>query len=152
MSDRRSPDRLAEALVALALALSLGHHLDHVLRGQHLGWPLTDEVTPFTYSLVIYPLALLGFVLTRTGRAGPGYWALLSGPAHSWSPRSTSDRRRSSLPTRSPAPTPTRRGAGSPWPGCCSSSSCSSRPSAWSCTSGADSGRRAGPAVEPPVR
>ena len=80
MSDRRSPDRIAEALVALALALSLGHHLDHVLRGQHLGWPLTDEVTPFTYSLVIYPLALLGFVLTRTGRAGPGYWALLSGP------------------------------------------------------------------------
>ena len=66
-------------LIALATVLSLGHHLDHVIRGNHVGWPLTAEVTPFTYSLGVYPLILLGLGLTWSRRAGPGYWALLSG-------------------------------------------------------------------------
>lgn len=66
-------------LIVLAAVLSLGHHLDHVLRGTHVGWPLVQEVTPFTYSLVVYPLLLLGLALSRTGWAGPGFWLLLSG-------------------------------------------------------------------------
>jgi hypothetical protein len=58
----------------------LGHHVDHVIRGNHVGWPLTAEVTPFTYSLGVYPLILLGLYLYRSGKVGPGYWVLLSGP------------------------------------------------------------------------
>ncbi len=72
-------DRTLRRLVLLAALMSLGHHVDHAVRGNHVGWPLTAEVTPFTYSLGVYPLILLGFVLSRSGRVGPGYWALLSG-------------------------------------------------------------------------
>ena len=72
-------DRRAYALIYLATALSLGHHLDHVIRGNHVGWPLTAEVTPFTYSLGVYPLILLGLALARTGKAGHGYWLCLFG-------------------------------------------------------------------------
>ena len=66
-------------LVLLATFMSLGHHVDHAIRGNHVGWPLTAEVTPFTYSLGVYPLILLGLYLYKSGRVGPGYWALLLG-------------------------------------------------------------------------
>lgn len=72
-------DRVLYGLISLAAFMSLGHHLDHTIRGNHVGWPLTAEVTPFTYSLGVYPLILLGLVLSRLNRVGPGYWALLSG-------------------------------------------------------------------------
>lgn len=54
--------------------LSAAHHLDHVLRGNHVGWPLTPEVNAFTYSLSVYPLLALGAYLTATDRAGARYW------------------------------------------------------------------------------
>lgn len=59
-----------------ALALALLHHADHLVRGTHVGWPVTGQVTPFTYSLLIYPIVLLGFVV-RSAR----YWlvAVLGG-------------------------------------------------------------------------
>lgn len=52
-----------------ALLLAALHHVDHALRGTHVGWPLTAEVTPFTYTLLIYPLIALGFYLRS-----PQYW------------------------------------------------------------------------------
>ena len=72
-------DRRLSVLIALAAFMSLGHHADHVIRGNHVGWPLTAEVTPFTYSLAVYPLLLLGFFLYRANRVGLGFWMLLSG-------------------------------------------------------------------------
>lgn len=72
-------DRTLYGLVALAALMSIGHHVDHVVRGNHVGWPLSAHATPFTYSLGVYPLILLGLYLYRTNRVGPGYWALLSG-------------------------------------------------------------------------
>ena len=78
-SGRAGSGAPAYRVVLLAAVLSLGHHLDHVVRGTHVGWPLTPEPTPFTYSLVVYPLLLLGLALSRSGRVGPGSWALLSG-------------------------------------------------------------------------
>ena len=71
--------RRAYALIYLVAVLSLGHHIDHAIRGNHTGWPLTEHVTPFTYSLAVYPLILLGLYLSRTGKAGAGYWLALSG-------------------------------------------------------------------------
>jgi hypothetical protein len=59
--------------------MSLGHHLDHVIRHNAVGWPLTDEVNAFTISLGIYPVIATGLLLYHAGRVGPGSWALVSG-------------------------------------------------------------------------
>lgn len=51
-------------LIMLAIfttVFGIGHHVDHIIRGNHVGWPLTPEVTPFTYSLGFYPFIALGF-------------------------------------------------------------------------------------------
>ncbi len=69
--------RTLYALIALAVLLSLGHHLDHVLRGA-TGWPLAGGVSPFTYSLAVYPLIATGLLLSWRGRAGPRFWFALS--------------------------------------------------------------------------
>ena len=66
-------------LTLLAAAMSLGHHLDHVIRGNAIGWPLTPDVNAFTISLGIYPVLATGLLLTWRGLVGPGFWALLSG-------------------------------------------------------------------------
>lgn len=58
-------------LALLAGAFGIGHHIDHVLRGNHVGWPLIDEATPFTYSLGIYPFIVVGLYLHLRGRIGP---------------------------------------------------------------------------------
>ena len=72
-------NRILYGLIFLAMFMSLGHHIDHVFRGNQVGWPLTAEVNAFTYSLGVYPLILLGLYLYSSGRVGEGYWALLSG-------------------------------------------------------------------------
>ena len=72
-------DRVLYRLTWLALALSLGHHLDHLIRGNAVGWPVTDEVNAFTASLIVYPIIATGLLLYRAGRVGPGFWALVSG-------------------------------------------------------------------------
>jgi hypothetical protein len=72
-------DRVLYRLTWLALALSLGHHLDHLIRHNAVGWPVTSQVNAFTVSLVVYPIIATGLVLYRAGRVGPGFWALVSG-------------------------------------------------------------------------
>src|SRR4029453_2954831 len=72
-------DRILYRLTWLALALSLGHHLDHLVRGNAVGWPVTNHVTAFPLSLVVYPIIATGLVLYHAGRVGPGFWALVSG-------------------------------------------------------------------------
>ena len=47
------------------VALAFLHHLDHVLRADNSGWPFTPEVTPFTISLLVYPIFALDFLLLR---------------------------------------------------------------------------------------
>jgi hypothetical protein len=72
-------DRVLYRLTWLALVMSLGHHLDHLIRGNAVGWPVTDQVNAFTASLVVYPIIATGLLLYRAGRVGPGFWALVSG-------------------------------------------------------------------------
>ena len=50
------------------------HHTDHVIRGNHSGWPFEEAVTPFTFSLLIYALLLPGLYLTAKGGLMAGYW------------------------------------------------------------------------------
>jgi hypothetical protein len=71
--------RILYRLTWLALALSLGHHLDHLVRGNAVGWPVTGEVNAFTASLVVYPIIATGLLAYHAGRVGPGFWALVSG-------------------------------------------------------------------------
>lgn len=78
--DRLPPDestskRLLYALAAVPTVLGLAHHVDHVVRGNHVGWPVTGHVNEFTYSLGIYPLVAVGVYLTVTDRVGSRYWA-----------------------------------------------------------------------------
>jgi hypothetical protein len=73
------PDKILYRLTWLAAAMSLGHHLDHLIRHNAVGWPLTEEVNAFTASLVVYPIIATGLLLYHAGRVGPGFWALVSG-------------------------------------------------------------------------
>ena len=60
-------------LGCVVTAFGFLHHVDHVVRGNHSGWPFVEEVTPFTFSLLIYALILPGIYLTARGRSVPGY-------------------------------------------------------------------------------
>lgn len=53
----------AEKLALFTAALGLIHHLDHILRFDHSGWPFRGDVSTFTYSLLVYPvIALVLFI------------------------------------------------------------------------------------------
>ncbi len=70
---RQGYRRALLGLATAATVFSLLHHADHVIRGSHSGWPFEAEVTPFTFSLVIYALILPGIYLTARGRSISGY-------------------------------------------------------------------------------
>ena len=57
----------SEWLMLLSGGLGVLHHLDHVLRFDHSGWPFRDIVTPFSYSLLVYPLFNIAFFWPRGG-------------------------------------------------------------------------------------
>lgn len=61
--------------VVIPTVLGAAHHIDHIIRGNHVGWPLTPHVNPFTYSLAIYPLLAISLYLTVTRRVDARYWA-----------------------------------------------------------------------------
>ena len=46
-------------------ALGERDHVDHLLRADNSGWPFTPDVTPFTISLLVYPIFVLDFLLLR---------------------------------------------------------------------------------------
>ena len=51
----------SEWLMLLSGGLGVLHHVDHILRFDHSGWPFRDIVTPLTYSLMVYPLLAVAF-------------------------------------------------------------------------------------------
>lgn len=61
--------------VLVPTVLSVAHHVDHIVRGNHVGWPVTAQVNEFTYSLAIYPLLAISLSLTLTRRVDARYWA-----------------------------------------------------------------------------
>lgn len=68
------------ALVLVITALSVAHHVDHVLRGV-TGWPFTDGFNAFSGSLFVYPVIALGLFLSQRRRVGPVFWIVLAGGA-----------------------------------------------------------------------
>jgi hypothetical protein len=74
-------DRWWRSLLVLGVGVTvLGvlHHVDHVVRGNHSGWPFQEEVTPFTFSLLIYALLLPGIYMNLRGRVAAGWWLFVS--------------------------------------------------------------------------
>lgn len=67
-------------LVLVVTALSVVHHVDHVLRDV-TGWPLRGGFNPFSASLFVYPVILAGVLLSRRRRVGARFWAILAGGA-----------------------------------------------------------------------
>jgi hypothetical protein len=67
-------------LVLGITALSVAHHVDHVLR-DNTGWPLQEGFNPFSASLFVYPVIAAGLILSARQRVGPRFWALLAGGA-----------------------------------------------------------------------
>ena len=67
-------------LVLLITALSIAHHVDHVVRDV-TGWPFRAEFNPFSASLFVYPVIAAGLVLSRRNRVGARFWAVLAGGA-----------------------------------------------------------------------
>jgi hypothetical protein len=54
-----------EWMLLAVVALAFAHHVDHVLRADNSGWPFTPDVTPFSISLLVYPIFALDFLLLR---------------------------------------------------------------------------------------
>lgn len=65
-------------LVLAITALSVAHHVDHILRNV-TGWPLGGAFNPFSASLFAYPVILVGVLLSRRQRVGAPFWAVLAG-------------------------------------------------------------------------
>jgi hypothetical protein len=74
-------------VATIAVALGTAHFADHAVRGQlvvdrglnpdwnHSGWPFQHDFTPFTVSMiVVYVLLLGGMWLTLRGRLWAAYW------------------------------------------------------------------------------
>ena len=65
-------------LALVITALSVAHHVDHLVRDM-TGWPFRGGFNPFSASLFVYPVILAGVVLSRRGRVGARFWAVLAG-------------------------------------------------------------------------
>lgn len=65
-------------LAFLSVTGGMGHHVDHIIRGNHVGWPLTAEVTPFTISFIHYVLLAVVIYLYQVRKFGPLVWGLLA--------------------------------------------------------------------------
>lgn len=65
-------------MVLVITGLSVAHHVDHIVRGV-TGWPLGGGFNPFSASLFVYPVIVVGLVLSRRQEAGARFWAVLAG-------------------------------------------------------------------------
>jgi hypothetical protein len=72
-------DKKLVNLIIVGTILSLGHTVDHIVRGD-LHWPLTWESVPFiVVSLAIYAAIALGLYLYAQGKVGARFWAIFAG-------------------------------------------------------------------------
>jgi hypothetical protein len=54
---------MSEKSLLVGAGIGVLHHIDHILRYDHSGWPFRPDVTPFTFSLLVYPIVGLIFAL-----------------------------------------------------------------------------------------
>ena len=73
-ADKATVRRWISLAVAFLFTFGVLHHLDHAIRGNHVGWPLQPDLNPFTYSLLVYPLVALGLSALTRGRVWAAFW------------------------------------------------------------------------------
>jgi len=74
-------ERWRRSLLVLGIVVTVFgvlHHVDHVVRGNHSGWPFKEEITPFTFSLLIYALLLPGIYMNLRGWVAAGWWLFVA--------------------------------------------------------------------------
>jgi hypothetical protein len=72
-------DKKLIALIIVGTILSLGHNVDHIVRGD-LALPLTLESVPFiVVTLVTYTIIACGLYLYSKGKVGARFWAIFAG-------------------------------------------------------------------------
>jgi len=54
--------RRTAVIIIATIIVGLLHHTDHVLRVDHSGWPFLRDVSPFTFSLIAYPILLFALL------------------------------------------------------------------------------------------
>lgn len=82
-TDGPTDEQLRQALlVAASCVTGFGflHHLDHIIRGNYVGWPLIADITPFTFALLLYPLLLSAIYFTLRDRIWAGAWVGIAIP------------------------------------------------------------------------
>jgi hypothetical protein len=72
-----NPYKRSDIIMWSTLTLGALHHVDHVLRDNHSGFPFTKNVNEFTASLAIYPIILSGHFFDL----GPNYWITVESAA-----------------------------------------------------------------------
>ena len=73
--------RVLLALGVIVTVFGVLHHVDHIVRGNHSGWPFREAVTPFTFSLLVYALLLPGIYMNLRGRVAAGWWVFTASVA-----------------------------------------------------------------------
>ncbi|MFB6285352.1 MAG: hypothetical protein ABEK03_02075 [Candidatus Bipolaricaulia bacterium] len=63
---------MGEILLLAAVVIGLLHHVDHVLRFDHSGWPFKADINEFTFSLLVYPVVALTLWARRGSLARVG--------------------------------------------------------------------------------
>jgi hypothetical protein len=63
LTRRTAASRRSRVLLGVSVVLGVIHHTDHVLRGDHSGWPFQPQVTPFTFSLGVYVLFAIAYLV-----------------------------------------------------------------------------------------
>src|SRR4051812_30955408 len=72
-------DKKLVNLILIGTALSAGHNVDHIVRGD-LRFPLTWESAPFIIvTIAIYTIVAFGLYLYSNGKVGPRFWAIFAG-------------------------------------------------------------------------
>lgn len=70
-----NPNSRGMRLFGLTVAVSIIHHVDHILRVDHSDWPFLPRVSPFTDSLLAHPVFLF------VGLSRPNSWYRVGGTA-----------------------------------------------------------------------
>ena len=73
--------RVLLALGVIVTVFGVLHHVDHIVRGNHSGWPFREAVTPFTFSLLVYALLMPGIYMNLRGRVAAGWWVFTASVA-----------------------------------------------------------------------
>ncbi len=72
------PDKKLTVLVGVIIALSLGHDIDHVVRGD-FRWSLSGSAPILAVLVIKYAILGFGLYFYLKNKVGPLFWAIVAG-------------------------------------------------------------------------